>query len=103
MQYTDGIGIQATSTEIAALLSFCKDEESKVSIKLEGGKALGLGSVRSRSCLPPRRSVGWERQGVEGVAPVADLSRRSLDDSARNGEGRRGYPHHWQKTRHPER
>lgn len=40
MQFTDGIGIQATSTEIAALLSFCKDDESKISIKLEGGKLL---------------------------------------------------------------
>lgn len=43
MQFTNGIGIQATSTEIAALLSFCKDDdEAKVSVKLMGGKLLSF-------------------------------------------------------------
>jgi hypothetical protein len=41
VQFTDGIGIQATSTEIAALLAFCKDaKESKVYLRLEHGKLL---------------------------------------------------------------
>lgn len=42
MQYTDGIGIQATAPEIAALLSFCKDKDSKVSVKVSDGKLLAF-------------------------------------------------------------
>ena len=42
MQYTDGIGIQATAPEIAALLSFCRDEEATVSVKVADGKLLAF-------------------------------------------------------------
>ena len=45
MQFTDGLGIQATALEIAALLHFCKDDEgAKVSVRLGDGKLLAFTS-----------------------------------------------------------
>ena len=48
MQYTDGIGIQATQTDLVALLAFAKDDkDAKISVRVENGKLLAWATCGS--------------------------------------------------------